>query len=50
MLMAPSMAGKEVVDNISSLKKILEVERAVKISNTVDTITIEGNLRKPKKE
>lgn len=50
MLIATSMAGKKVVDNISSLKKILELERAVKISNAVDTKTIEGKLRKPKKD
>lgn len=49
MLIATSMAAKKVVDNISSLKKILEVERAVKISNTVDTKTIEGKLKKAQK-
>lgn len=50
MRIATSMAAKKVADNISSLKKILEVERAVKILNTVDTKTIEGKLRKPKKD
>lgn len=49
MLIATSMAAKKVVYNISSLKKILEVERAVKISNTVDTKTIEGKSKKAQK-